>query len=114
MHSKFDARNNSSSIYFVWIKLGPDDLKPESSQKSRRQQSLDSIQREEEVTTPVNLKSIYKHEDEAEEAKNTKLPSIAKKIQNLRPPTMPLPLTSDIKRHIKQANSRRKNDVLFS
>ena len=95
-------------------KLGPDDLKPESSQKSRRQQSLDSIQREEEVTTPVNLKSIYKHEDEAEEAKNTKLPSIAKKIQNLRPPTMPLPLTSDIKRHIKQANSRRKNDVLFS
>ena len=88
------------------------------SRKTLRQQSADSIQREEETLTPVNLKSIYKHEDEeAEESKQgvtTKLPLIGKKLQQVRPPTMPLQLTSEIKRHIKQANSRRKNDTLFS
>ena len=94
------------------------------SKKNLRQQSADSIQREEEVLTPVNLKSIYRHEDKTEEKSETrleetktaemKLPIIGKKQIPIRPPTMPSMLMStEIKRHLKQANSRRKNESMF-
>lgn len=97
-------------------KLMSGDSNRVESIKASRQHSIDSVQREEETVTPVNLRSIYKHQEEEEEAKgnNSKLPSIAKRQAQPRPPTMPLPMTSEIKRHIKQANSRRKNDILFS
>jgi hypothetical protein len=86
------------------------------SQKHLRQQSADSIQRDEEVVTPVNLKSIYKHDEKTEESKNSeyKLPLIGKKQIPIRPPTMPsMLMTTDIKRHLKQANSRRKNESMY-
>ena len=86
------------------------------SNKHLRQQSADSIQREEDVVTPVNLKSIYRHDEKAEESKGSeyKLPLIGKKQVQIRPPTMPsMLMTTDIKRHLKQANSRRKNDSMY-
>jgi hypothetical protein len=80
-----------------------------------RQQSADSIHREEEPMTPVHLRSIYKHSEDFEESKleAMRLPSLSKKLGPIRPPTVPSILTSDIKRHIRQANSRRKNETLF-
>ena len=98
-------------------KLVSEESNRHDSIKPSRQHSIDSIQREEETVTPVNLKSIYRHQDETEEVKgnSNRLPSLGRKLQQpVRPPTMPLPMTSEIKRHIKQANSRRKNDTLFS
>lgn len=80
-----------------------------------RQQSADSIHREEEPSTPVNLRSIYKHSEDYEEEKidSMRLPSLSKKLGSIRPPTVPSILTSEIKRHIRQANSRRKNEGIF-
>lgn len=98
-------------------------LKPDSK-KNLRQQSAESMQREEEVVTPVNLKSIYKHEEKSEDRSDNrieetktadmKLPMIGKKQIPVRPPTMSsILMSSEIKRHIKQANSRRKHESMF-
>jgi chromosome segregation ATPase len=117
--SDTSSNSNFNKDFPLRKKLNAEDIfndmsKPESTHKSFREPSVEYLHREEEIATPVNLKSIYKHEEESEEAKHPagKLPAIIKKHQ--RPPSMPLPLPSEIKRHIKQANSRRKNDVLFS
>ncbi|CAG9311629.1 unnamed protein product [Blepharisma stoltei] len=89
--------------------------------------SKDSNIREE--LTPVHLSSMYKHEtsrsftgegedsmEQTPRSGDVKLPSIGKK--NPKPPSQPNPLIlgggpPDIKRYIKQAVSRRKNDVNF-
>ncbi|OMJ72089.1 hypothetical protein SteCoe_29541 [Stentor coeruleus] len=117
----FTLQNEMNKDFPLRKKMNSVDMDKPESRKTIRQQSAESAPRDEEVVTPVNLKSIYRHEEESEEAKHltTKLPSIAKKIPSqpvpqVRPPTMPSMLTSDIKRHIKQANSRRKNDSIFN
>jgi len=118
------SQGDSNKNLTVKKRVSTEEVVRVDSKKHLRQQSADSIQREEEVVTPVNLKSIYRHEDRTEEKSEhrleetktaeMKLPVIGKKQIAIRPPTMPSMLMStEIKRHLKQANSRRKNESMF-
>lgn len=77
-----------------------------------RYHSSENVNIDDDAMNSINLRSLYRHSDSIEEEKIevARLPTIGKKMSNNRPPTVPSILSSEIKRHIRQANSRRKND----
>lgn len=102
---------DSSKNNFSLKKLNVEDL-VKTGPRHSRYHSSEFMNLEEEGMNSVVLRSIYRHSDDAEEEKIEvhRLPSIGKKLNTTRPPTVPTMLSSEIKRHIRQANSRRKND----
>lgn len=81
----------------------------------------DGLHRDEERITPLNLKSIYGKDQTLEYMENLKSPSILPSIGNTKRSLQPSPMihtpspvptlpSTDFKRALKQAISRRKND----
>ena len=93
---------------------------PDKPGNINTQKSYESVPREDGIT-PVNLKSMYKHEGGAffsqtgsskETPKSAKLPQITKKGVKPTPPTQQRP-EQEIKRHFRQVASRMKNETNF-
>mmetsp|Transcript_13044 Transcript_13044/g.19019 ORF Transcript_13044/g.19019 Transcript_13044/m.19019 type:complete len:552 (+) Transcript_13044:586-2241(+) len=93
---------------------------PEKPGNINTQKSYESVPREDGIT-PVNLKSMYKHEggtffsqagSSKETPKSAKLPQITKKGVKPTPPTQQRP-EQEIKRHFRQVASRMKNETNF-